>query len=134
MIQDHYSSPAERQAPITRPRKNPGLIVLLSFLTLSNTFALVLGVVSWADWSDHGSRYDVIELRAAIFTTVLSVVALVALGGAWFTRKWGPRVYASASVLGLIIGVVNAEGAFSPLSLVGILIAIGLWWHAETNW
>jgi hypothetical protein len=94
MIQDHASnSPSsERPEPIARPRKSAGLIVLLAFLTLANTLALVLGVVGWADWSDHGSRYDDMELRAMIFTAVLSVVALIALGGTWFTKVWGPRL------------------------------------------
>ena len=136
MIQPHASESAS-QLPASTPRvkKSVGMIVLLSYLTLSHTFGLVLGVVGWADWSDHGSRFDDMELRAMVFTTFASVIALIALGGAWATQLWGPRVYVAVVGLSLLIGLVITEGAgFSPLSLIGVGIAVGLWLNAESNW
>jgi hypothetical protein len=124
------SAASERPAP-PRAKKHAGMIFVLSLLTLSNAFGLLLGIVGWAD---HGSRSDDELLRAAIFTTFLSAAALVALGGAWFTKLWGPRVYAATAVLGLIIGLANSQGAFSPTSLMNVAVAIGLWITAENNW
>ncbi|HWO67332.1 MAG TPA: hypothetical protein VNO31_45605 [Umezawaea sp.] len=136
MIQPHASeSASERSASTPGVKKSVGMIVLLSYLTLSNTFALVLGIIGWADWSDHGSRFDDMELRAMVFTTFASVIALIALGGAWATQLWGPRVYVAVAGLSLLIGLVITEGAgFSALSLIGVAIAVGLWLNAEANW
>lgn len=134
MIQPHTSEPPAASAPEPRIKKSKGMVVLLAYLTLANVFGLVLGIVGWADWSDHGSRYDDMELRAVVFTTFASVVALIALGGAWATRRWGPRLYVGVAVLSLVIGLVITEGAFSPLSLIGIALAVGLWLNAESNW
>jgi hypothetical protein len=116
--------------PAIRTKKSAGAVVLLTLMTLSNVLVLVLGVSAWADAIDHGD--EDLMLPAAL-TVIVSVVAIVALGGAWFTRLWGPRVYVVLAGAGLILGIIVSH-AFSPLSLVSVGLAVALWLIAESNW
>ncbi|CCH31108.1 hypothetical protein BN6_38170 [Saccharothrix espanaensis DSM 44229] len=130
-------SQANPDLPGTRPRpkKGAGVIVLLVLMSLANTFTLVIGIAGMVDEIEHGRDWDDDELRLAAFVTIMSLIAVTALVGAWLTRKWGPRLYVAATGLGLVIGLVITGGAsFSPISLVGIALAAALWITAENNW
>jgi hypothetical protein len=112
-----------------RPSKSVGTIILLVVLTLANGYLLLVGIAAWLDAVDHGDE-DLVPIAAT--ATVATVIALVGLGGAWFTRKWGPRVYVTVAGIGLLVGLTNE--AFSPLSLVGVGLAVVLLVIAEVNW
>lgn len=125
-------SPFDPPVPAAPKKRGAGVIVLLVLLTFSNLGGLLLGVLGWADEASHGREWDDAPLRAAVFVTLVSAIAVVGLVGAWMTRKWGPRLYVATAGLGLVLGLVS--GGFSPLSLVGIALAVGLWIHAENSW
>jgi hypothetical protein len=118
-------------APEGRVKKGAGMIVLLVLVSLANAFVLVLSVGAVADAAEHGDE-DLLPLL--LLSTGLTVVAVVGLVGAWLTRKWGPRLYVGVAGVSLVLGLVIAEGAISPFSLVGVALAVGLWLTAEANW
>jgi len=112
-----------------RPRKNVGAIVLLVLLSISNIYLLLVGIAAWLDAVDHGDE-DLVPVAATV--TILTAIAVVGLGGAWFTRKWGPRLYIGVGAIGLIVSLSN--GSFSPIGLIGIGLALVLLLIAELNW
>lgn len=105
------------------PRLGSGLIVLLTIVSIANVLALVLAVGMWQDEVSHGG--DLVGL--AVFSTGLTVAALVGIGGAWARREWGPPLYFGAQavgfVLALAVGVVGVM-SFVPLLLAGVLWAL----------
>jgi MFS family permease len=117
-----------------RAKKSVGTIVLLVLLSLANALTLVVTIMAWVDEVDHGADFDDRVLQAVALSAVLTAVAVVGLVGAWLTRKWGPRTYVSIAGLSLVLGLIISEGAISPLSLIGITLAVVLWLIAETNW
>ncbi len=116
-----------------RPRKSTGMVVLLVVLTLANSLSLLVGLMGWADEVEHGAEMDEPLLQAFVFGSLISVVALVGIGGAWATRIWGPRLYAGCVVVSVLMSVFILHG-FSPLSLIGVALAVGLWLSAESSW
>lgn len=120
----------------TEPRagKGAGTIVLLVLLSIANVLTLGLAVTTWIDEVDHGAEFDDRVLQAAVITTFLTVVALAGLYGAWLTRQWGPRTYVGVGGVSLVVGLILSEGNVSPLSFVGIALAVVLWLIAETSW
>lgn len=105
------------------PRLRPGLIVLLTIVSIANAFGLVLAIEMWHDEVSHGGDY----VGLAVFTTGLTVLALVGIGGAWARRDWGPPLYFGAQAVGfllaLVVGVVGFV-SFMPLLLAGVLWAM----------
>ncbi|XVS61348.1 hypothetical protein ACQPYE_23925 [Actinosynnema sp. CA-299493] len=136
MVQhDSANSPDITRLAEPRVRKGGGIVVLLVLMTLANALVLVLGVVGWVDEVDHGAEWGDDSLRLVVLLTAVSLVAVVGLVGAWFTRKWGPRLYVLTSGFSLLFGLLVSGGAgFSPLNLVGLGLAVGLWLHAEAKW
>ncbi|ROP42355.1 hypothetical protein [Saccharothrix texasensis] len=136
MVQhDSFDSPNTTLRAEPRVKKGAGIVVLLVLMTLANALVLVLGVVSWVDEVDHGAEWGDGPLRLVVLLTSVSVVAVVGLLGAWFTRKWGPRLYVLTAGFSLLFGLLVSGGAgFSPLNLVGLGLAVGLWLHAEAKW
>ncbi|MCC8249204.1 hypothetical protein [Saccharothrix luteola] len=136
MVQhDSPDSPITARHPEPRARKGGGIIALLVLMTLANAFTLVVAVVGWVDEVDHGAEWGDDSLQFVVFVAFASLVAVIALVGAWFTRKWGPRLYVLTSGFSLLFGLLVSGGAgFSPLSLVSIGLAVGLWLHAESKW
>ncbi|QQQ73768.1 hypothetical protein IOD16_21175 [Saccharothrix sp. 6-C] len=132
---DSSDSPNTTLRAEPRVKKGGGIVVLLVLMTLANALVLVLGVVSWVDEVDHGADWGDDPLRLVVLLTSVSVVAVVGLLGAWFTRKWGPRLYVLTAGFSLLFGLLVSGGAgFSPLNLVGLGLAVGLWLHAEAKW
>lgn len=119
---------------VSRPKKSVGVIVLLTLLSLSNTLVLILSLEGWIDYSDHGGSRDDEVLWALGLGFFLTLIAIAGLVGAWMTRKWGPRLYVSVAGISLVLGLVLAGGSVSPISFVGIALAVGLWFTAESNW
>ena len=133
----HDSADAPTTARQAEPRagKSAGIIVLLVLMTLANALMLVVGAASWVDEVDHGAEWGDDSLQLVVLLTLLSLVAVVGLAGAWFTRKWGPRLYVLTAGFGLLFGLLVSGGAgFSPLNVVGLGLAVGLWLHAESKW
>lgn len=128
-------------APITarpaepRARKSAGITLLLVLMTFANVLVLVVSVTGWVDEVEHGAEWGDESLLLFAFSTLLSLVAITGLIGAWFTRAWGPRLYVITAGFSLLIGLLVSGGAgFSPLNLVGLGLAVGLWLHAENKW
>jgi len=119
-------------ADTARPRLGAGVIVLLVFISIANVLGLVIGIGAWEDEATHGGDLEDVTMQAAVATTLLSVVALVGIGGAWARRKWGPRTYLGAQAVGFLFAL--ALGAVSLLSFVPLLLAGLLWRFAERDW
>jgi hypothetical protein len=137
MVQhDAFDSPTTARHVEPRARKGAGIIVLLVLMTIANVFMLVLGAVSWVEEVDHGADWGHdSSLQAIVWLTLMSLVAVIGLVGAWFTRKWGPRLYVLTAGFSLLLGLLISGGAgFSPLNLIGLGLAVGLWLHAENKW
>lgn len=115
-----------------RTKLGAGVIVLLVFISIANVLGLVIGVGVWGDEATHGGELDDLAMQAAVATTLLSVVALVGIGGAWARRKWGPRTYFGAQAAGFLFAL--ALGAVGLLSFVPLLLAGLLWRFAERDW
>jgi predicted MFS family arabinose efflux permease len=129
-MSQYYEEPIGA-ASDARPRKGVGIIVLLVILSLANTFVLIIGIGAWADAVSHGDDDSVGPIAVA---TIMTAIALAGIGGAWFTRKWGPRLYLVVSATSLVLGLIIFPGSFSLLGLVGVGLAVGLWLNAEANW
>lgn len=136
MVQhDSPDSPTTSRHAEPRVKKGAGIVALLVLMTLANALVLVLGVVGWVDEVEHGAEWGDDALRLVVLLTLVSLVAVVGLVGAWFTRKWGPRLYVLTAGFSLLLGLLVSDGAgFSPMSLVGLGLAFGLWLHAENKW
>jgi hypothetical protein len=136
MVQhDSFDSPTTARHAEPRAKKGAGIVVLLVLMTLANVLVLVFGVVGWVDEVDHGAEWGDDSLQVVVLLTLVSLVAVIGLAGAWFTRKWGPRLYVLTAGFSLLFGLVISGGeGFSPLSLVGVGLAVGLWLHAENKW
>ncbi|OLF19389.1 hypothetical protein BU204_00200 [Actinophytocola xanthii] len=106
--------------------------MLLGVITLANLAALGLAVAAWADEVDHGAELGDTALNLAVTATLLSTAALVGVAGAWLRRKWGPRLYVAAQVIGFVL--LLALGGVGPLTFVPLLLAGVLWWIAESDW
>jgi hypothetical protein len=105
------------------PRLGPGIVVLLVIITLANVFALAVGVMAWQDEATHGG-----DLQAFLaIGTLLTVVALVGIGGAWARREWGATLYLGAQVTGFALTLFVVPAALGPLSFVPLLLAGLLW-------
>jgi hypothetical protein len=105
-----------------RPRKSTGVVVLLVLLTIGNIVALMLVVGAWADLSSHGDE----QLAGLLaFSVVLTVVALTGLGGAWATRKWGPKLYLGAVLIDRVVALVAASEMF-PQAIAGLVLGVVL--------
>ncbi len=119
------SAPTYRSGMTTTPapRLRPGLIVLLTIVSIANVIGLVLTIELWHDEASHGG--DLVGLAGT--TTVLTVGALIGIGGTWARQDWGPPLYfgaqAVAFVLALALGVVGVV-SFVPLLLAGALWAL----------
>ena len=53
------------------------------------------------------------------------MVALTGLGGAWATRKWGPKLYLGAVVIDRVVALVAAPEMF-PQAIGGLVLGIVL--------
>lgn len=109
-----------------------GLIVLLSLLTLANVAELVLVFWTGSDGAMLGS--SVVDDDPTLWLLDLGVVlvALIALGGAWFCRKWGSRLYLALQLMSFLFALVSGMvgmGMLVPLALAGLLFFIG-----ESSW
>lgn len=69
-----------------------------------------------------------------VFSMIVTVVGLVGLGGAWATRKWGPRLYLAAVLLDRLAALIAVPESFTPITIVGVLLAVVLVCVAEANW
>lgn len=132
----HPSEPTPATAggePHVRARKSTGVIVLLAVLTILDVLAFVVISSHLVDAVDHG---DEAGTGLSAFGLLLTLVCLLALGGAWGTRKWGPRLYLTAVVVDRVAVLVVMPSFFSsgrrrswasswPWSWVGV---------AERNW
>lgn len=117
--------------PGSRPRKSGGVNVLLGVLTFFNVVSFFLVGAGLGDAIDHGDE----ELEGLLTASLLiNLVALVALGGAWATRKWGPRLYLGAVVLDRLVVLVVLPEAFPPVAILGVVLAVVLLSIAEKNW
>jgi hypothetical protein len=105
-----------------RPRKSTGVVVLLVLLTIGNIVALIMVFAAWADLGSHG---DDQAAGLLVFSVILALVALTGLGGAWATRKWGPRLYLGAVVLDRVVALVAAPEMF-PQAMAGLVLGIVL--------
>jgi hypothetical protein len=104
-------------------RLGPGIVVLLVIITLANVFALAVGVMSWRYEATHGG-----DLQGFLaIGTLLTVVALVGVAGAWARREWGATLYLGAQATGLALTLFAMPAALGPLSLVPLLLAGLLW-------
>ena len=119
-------------ATTSRPRLSTGLIVLLVLVTLANVLACALIVMTWIDETSHGADFGDAELNAVLTAAVLSVGALAGIAGAWLRRRWGPRLYLAAQLIGFVVLV--ATQAVGPLNLVPLVLAGALCWIAERDW
>jgi hypothetical protein len=117
---------------VAKPRLGAGVIVLLVFVSVANVVALAIGIGAWEDEATHGGDLEDLAMQAAVATTLLSIVALVGIGGAWARRRWGPRTYLGAQAAGVLFALVL--GAVGLLSFVPLLLAGLLWWLAERDW
>lgn len=105
-----------------RPRKSTGVVVLLILLTVGNIVALILALGSWADMSSHGDE----QLEGLLaFSVVLTLVALIGLGGAWATRKWGPQLYLWAVVVDRVVALGAAPEVFLQ-AMAGLVLGVVL--------
>jgi len=117
--------------PHVRPRKSGRVVAFLAVLTLANVGALLVVASALADASDHGDE----ELAGLlVLSMIVTVAGLVGLGGAWTTRKWGPRVYLAAVVLDRLAALVAVPESFTPIAIVGVLLAVVLVCIAESSW
>ena len=120
------------EEPPARPRLTTGLIVLLAALTLVNVAALVVITIGLQNAVDHG---DEDGAGLGIFGLVVNLVCLVALGGAWCARRWGPRLYLAAVVVDrLAVLVVMPAAFFAPAVILGLILAMVLVAVAEGRW
>ncbi|WNV89250.1 hypothetical protein [Umezawaea sp. Da 62-37] len=113
-----------------RPAVVTGLVVLLAVYTSARS---LIGVIDWVDRARGGVDLADPALLSAIVTVLAGVVALAGLLGAWSTRRWGPRLYAAATVTSLL-GAVFLHQAVTVPAVAGAVIAIGFWRYAETTW
>jgi hypothetical protein len=104
---------------------------VLTVLTVLNLIVLGIAAYGMADALDHGDE----EIAGMMtFSLVVSLIGLVGLGGAWATRKWGPRVYLGAILLDRIVALIVMPEFFPPVAIVGILLAVFLVRVAERDW
>lgn len=115
--------------PAEAPRRSGGVTALLVVLTVLGVVSLVLAFSLMADASRHNRD----EVGLFGLGTVLAVVALIGLGGAWATRYWGPWLYLVAVVVDRLVALVVAPGYFL-LSVVGVALAVALVVYAERHW
>src|SRR5262245_64607713 len=104
-------------------RRGPGLVVLLVIASLANLFALAVGIMAWYDEATHGG--DLQGLRA--IGTLLAVIALVGIAGAWAMREWGATLYLGAQATAFVLTLFAVPDAIGPLSFVPLLLAGVLW-------
>lgn len=117
--------------PERRPRRSGGVNVLLGFLTFSNVVAFFVVGSALGSAVDHGDDEFTRLLQVSL---LINVIALVALGGAWATRKWGPRLYLGAVLVDRLVALIALEGSFPPVAAVGIVLAILLLRISERDW
>lgn len=106
-----------------RAKLRPALVVLLVFVTIANVAALALTVMAWQDELSHGG--DLAGLM--VFASLLTVIGLVGIGGAWARRSWGPPLYFGAQATGFLLTLVAAPSAIGPLTFVPLVLAGLLW-------
>lgn len=105
------------------PRLGPGIVVLLVIITLANVFALAVGVMAWRDEAKYGG-----DLQGFLaIATLLVVVALVGIAGAWASKEWGATLYLGAQGTGFALTLFAAPEAIGLLSFVPLLLAGLLW-------
>ena len=115
-----------------RPRKSGGIVALLAVLTVLNL--IVLGIAARTGWPTRWTTATRSFAGMMTFSLVVSLIGLIGLGGAWATRKWGPRVYLGAILLDRIVALIVMPEFFPPVAIVGILLAVFLVRAAERDW
>lgn len=100
------------------------------WLTLALVLMVVTGLVAAYFYNEakDPSIDRVWILTAMVIANLLDVVAAV---GIWFWKKWGLYVYAVASVLALIAGLVSV-GMWASFYLVMPVAIVG--WLLRTKW